>query len=38
MDGNEPDPKTLSPKEIEYFKSTKVLLGKTLYSHSWLEL
>jgi cobalamin-dependent methionine synthase I len=38
MDGNEPDLKTLSPKEKEYFKSTKVLLGKTLYSHSWLEL
>jgi cobalamin-dependent methionine synthase I len=38
MDGDEPDPKGLSPKELEYFKSTKVLLGKTLYSHSWLEL
>lgn len=38
MDGEEPDLKKLSPKEIEYVKSTKVLLGKTLYSHSWLEL
>jgi 5-methyltetrahydrofolate corrinoid/iron sulfur protein methyltransferase len=38
MDGDEPDPKSLTPKELEYFKSTKVLLGKTLYSHSWLEL
>ena len=38
MDGDEPDPKKLSPKELEYLKSTKVLLGKTLYSHSWLEL
>jgi len=38
MDGDEPDPKSLSPKELEYFKTTKVLLGKTLYSHSWLEL
>ena len=38
MDGEEPDLKTLSPKEGEYVKSTKVLLGKTLYSHSWLEL
>jgi len=38
MDGEEPDPKGLSPKELEYLKSTKVLLGKTLYSHSWLEL
>jgi cobalamin-dependent methionine synthase I len=38
MDGDEPDPKKLTPKELEYLKSTKVLLGKTLYSHSWLEL
>ncbi|MGQ9695430.1 MAG: dihydropteroate synthase [Thermodesulfobacteriota bacterium] len=38
MDGDEPDPKTLSPKELEYYKTTRVLLGKTLYSHSWLEL
>ncbi len=38
MDGDEPDPKQLTPKELEYVKSTKVLLGKTLYSHSWLEL
>jgi len=38
MDGEEPNLKGLSPKEAEYVKSTKVLLGKTLYSHSWLEL
>jgi 5-methyltetrahydrofolate corrinoid/iron sulfur protein methyltransferase len=38
MDGDEPDRKSLTPKELEYYKSTKVLLGKTLYSHSWLEL
>jgi cobalamin-dependent methionine synthase I len=38
MDGEEPDLKALSPKEVSYVKSTKVLLGKTLYSHSWLEL
>jgi cobalamin-dependent methionine synthase I len=38
MDGEEPDMKSLTPKETEYVKSTKVLLGKTLYSHSWLEL
>jgi len=38
MDGEEPNLKALSPKEIEYVKTTKVLLGKTLYSHSWLEL
>ncbi len=38
MDGDEPNLKQLTPKELEYVKSTKVLLGKTLYSHSWLEL
>ena len=38
MDGEEPDLKSLSPKEVEYAKTTKVLLGKCLYSHSWLEL
>jgi cobalamin-dependent methionine synthase I len=38
MDGEEPNLKTLSPKEVEYVKTTKVLQGKTLYSHSWLEL
>ena len=38
MDGEEPNLKALSPKEVSYIKSTKVLLGKTLYSHSWLEL
>src|SRR4030042_4157136 len=32
MDGDEPDVKTLAPKEIEYYKTTKVLLGKNLYS------
>lgn len=38
MEGDEPDLKSLSKKEIEYVKTTKVLLGKSLYSHSWLEL
>ena len=38
MDGEEPNLKSLSPKEVEYAKTTKVLLGKSLYSHSWLEL
>ncbi len=38
MDGEETDLKSLSPKEVQYAKTTKVLLGKTLYSHSWLEL
>lgn len=38
MDGDEPDPKTLSPKELEIYKTTRVLLGKTIFSESWLEL
>jgi len=38
MDGNEPKLDDL-PKELQdYVKTTNVLLGKTLYSDSWLEL
>ena len=37
-DGNEPDPATLSKEELDYMKTTKVLLGHSLYSDSWLEL
>jgi cobalamin-dependent methionine synthase I len=36
MDGNEPDPASLGQVELEYYKTTRVLLGKVLYSHSWL--
>ena len=38
MDENEPDPNTLSPKGMEYYKTTRVLMGKTIFSESWLEL
>jgi cobalamin-dependent methionine synthase I len=38
MDGEEPDLSTLSKKEIDYVKTTRVLMGKSLYSHSWLEI
>lgn len=38
MDGEEPPPSSLSQKEVEYMKTARVLLGKTLYSHSWLEV
>jgi len=38
MDGEEPDLSTLSEKEVQYAKTTRVLMGKTLYSHSWLEV
>ncbi len=38
MDGNAPDFKDLSPELIDYVKTTNVLMGRTLYSDSWLEL
>ncbi|HIC92199.1 MAG TPA: dihydropteroate synthase [Syntrophaceae bacterium] len=38
MDGEEVDLKSLSPKEVEYVKTTRVLMGKSVYSHSWLTL
>ncbi|MBW1670400.1 MAG: dihydropteroate synthase [Deltaproteobacteria bacterium] len=38
MAENEPDPSTLSPKEMEYYKTTRVLMGKTIFSESWLDL
>ena len=37
MDGEEIDLSSLSPKEIDYVKTTKVLNGETLYSDAWLE-
>ncbi|MGA3173622.1 MAG: dihydropteroate synthase [Syntrophorhabdales bacterium] len=37
MDG-EPLPSSLSKEEAVYVKTARVLLGKTLYSDSWLEL
>ncbi|AIH04556.1 MULTISPECIES: dihydropteroate synthase [Thermodesulfobacterium] len=38
MDGEEIDPKDLTPKEVEIYKTTQVLLGKTIFSEFWLEL
>ena len=38
MDGEEIDPKSLGDEEAKYLKTTKVLMGKILYSDSWLEL
>ena len=38
MDGEEPDLGSLSKEEVEYVKTTKVLLGQKLYSDSWLDL
>jgi 5-methyltetrahydrofolate corrinoid/iron sulfur protein methyltransferase len=38
MDGNDPDTASL-PKELQdYVKTVNVILGKTLYSDSWLEI
>jgi 5-methyltetrahydrofolate corrinoid/iron sulfur protein methyltransferase len=38
MDGGSVDMGSLSPREIDYVKTVKVLLGDSLYSHSWLEI
>ncbi len=38
MDGEKPDLSKLSKKEVEYVKTARVLLGESLYSHSWLEV
>ncbi len=38
MDGEEPDMGSLSEKEAQYAKTVNVLMGKSLYSDSWLEI
>jgi len=38
MDGNEPDMAGLSKELQDYVKTTHVILGKSLYSDSWLEI
>ena len=38
MDGEDIPLSSLSEKEIHYVKTARVLTGKTLYSHSWLEV
>ncbi len=38
MDGERPDLNTLTEEEAKYVKTFRVLLGETLYSHSWLEI
>ena len=37
MDGEQIDLKSLTKEEADYVKTAKVLMGKTLYSDSWLE-
>lgn len=38
MDGNPPALEGLSKELVDYVKTTKVLMGQSLYSDSWLEL
>jgi cobalamin-dependent methionine synthase I len=38
MDGYSPDFKALSPEELKYAKTVRVLTGESLYSHSWLDV
>lgn len=38
MDGNPPDLGGLNKEMVDYVKTAKVLMGKSLYSDSWLEL
>jgi 5-methyltetrahydrofolate corrinoid/iron sulfur protein methyltransferase len=37
MDGEDIDLTSLSQKEVEYVKTTKVLMAQTFYSDAWLE-
>jgi len=38
MDGEKPDPSSLTEEEVKYVKTVRVLTGESLYSHSWLEI
>jgi cobalamin-dependent methionine synthase I len=38
MDGDMPDIATLSKEMANYAKTTRILTGESLYSHSWLEV
>ncbi len=38
MDGEKPDPSSLTEEEMKYVKTVRVLTGEILYSHSWLEI
>lgn len=37
MEGNMPDTSSFGKTELEYYKTTMVLMGKVLYSDSWLS-
>jgi 5-methyltetrahydrofolate corrinoid/iron sulfur protein methyltransferase len=38
MDGEKPDMASLTPEDAKYAKTVKILMGESLYSHSWLEV
>jgi 5-methyltetrahydrofolate corrinoid/iron sulfur protein methyltransferase len=38
MDGESIDPAGLTPEERDYVKTVRVLTGRVLFSHSWLEV
>ncbi len=38
FDGEEVDTTGMGKREVDFVKTTRLLLGKTLYSHSWLDL
>jgi 5-methyltetrahydrofolate corrinoid/iron sulfur protein methyltransferase len=38
MDKDQIDLKSLSKEEADYVKTTRVLMGQTLYSNSWLQM
>ena len=38
MDGEKPDLSSLGEEEVKYVKTVRVLMGESLYSHSWLEI
>ena len=38
MDKEQIDLKSLSKEEVDYAKTTKVLMGQILYSDSWLNM
>ncbi len=38
IDGNDPDPSKLDKTELQHYKTYNVLVGKSVFSESWLEL
>jgi len=38
MDGEKPDISSLSKEMASYAKTVRVLMGESLYSHSWLDI